>query len=727
MAGEVVQLSIYDTLQRRVVPLTPERDGEVRMYTCGPTVYRPAHLGNLRSYLLADWIRRTLQYFGNTVVAVKNITDVGHMRQDAVERGEDKVIAAALAEGKTPKEIAEFYEARFHQDERRLGILPATRFPRATDHVPEMVAIVETLMARGLAYEVEGAVYFAVRRFAGYGKLSGNVGEALRQGVRAEIDPNKRDPADFALWKKAEAGRALTWESPWGRGFPGWHIECSAMSTKYLGERFDLHTGGVDNIFPHHEDEIAQSEGAFGHASVRHWLHGQHLLADGVKMAKSARNTVTVDELVELDIDPLAFRYMCLLTHYRTRMQFSFGALRQAAEALDHLRQRVRHWSQVPEGDPSGSSLHDRWLEPFGRALADDLNLPAAVGWLQRCAADRAISDTERLAVFLEADKVLGLDLASVAAEHAKAPREVVASVEEHRVARAARDFQRADDLRAAFDGYRVEDLAADRAVVSRADLRVPARERRTISSAKEVRDRRGESPTRSWTVGIVTREYPADLARCLGGVLRFLPPDGEVFVLDSGSRPKTQGRIGDIARRDGRIEAFFADRDLGEGAARNALVRLARGRMLLMLDCSVEITGDLFASLAQSLGDIAVGLAGPWGLRTLDLKHFDEITTGEAEAIQGYCAAARREVLLEIGGFDERYRFYRNLDIAVSLAVRERGYRVVAFGAERARRHPHRLWESLSEDERLKRSRRNFDRMYRRFHGKPLLVAQTD
>jgi GT2 family glycosyltransferase len=226
--------------------------------------------------------------------------------------------------------------------------------------------------------------------------------------------------------------------------------------------------------------------------------------------------------------------------------------------------------------------------------------------------------------------------------------------------------------------------------------------------------------------VGIVTREYPADLARCLAGALAFLPADGEVFVVDSGSRDEAQDQIADIAARDRRVEAYFADRDLGEGAARNALIRVARGRMLLMLDCSIEISGDLFAPLAATLGDRAVGLAGPWGLRTTDLKHFDEVTRGDAEAVQGYCAAARREVLLEIGGFDERYRFYRNLDIAVSLAVRERGYRIIALGADRARRHAHRVWESLSEDERLKRSRRNFDRMYRRVHGKDVLITQT-
>jgi len=256
---------------------------------------------------------------------------------------------------------------------------------------------------------------------------------------------------------------------------------------------------------------------------------------------------------------------------------------------------------------------------------------------------------------------------------------------------------------------------------------RVAPRERHTVSSAKELPDRRAEAPTRSWSVGIVTREYPEDLERCLAGVLTVLPPDGEVFVLDSGSSDEAQHRLAGAAARDKRVEVYFADRDLGEGASRNALVRLARGRLVLMLDCSVEITGDVFAPLARVLTDPTVGLAGPWALRTTDLKHFDEVTSGEADAVQGYCAAARRDVLLEIGGFDERYRLYRNLDIAVLFAARERGYRVMALGADCVRRHEHRIWESLSEDERSKRSRRNFDRMYSRFHGKAVLMGGRD
>ncbi len=711
-----MKLRLHNTLTRSVEPFVPERAGLVRMYTCGPTVYRAVHLGNLRSYLLSDWLRRTFELAGHRVMLAKNITDVGHMRQDAVDRGEDKVVAAALAEGKTPRQIADFYETAFHEDERRLGILPATYFPKATDHVPEMIAMIARLVERGLAYEVDGTLYFAVKKFAGYGHLSGNVGEALRQGTRAEVDPNKHHPADFALWKKGEPGRMLLWDSPWSPGFPGWHIECSAMSIKYLGETFDVHTGGVDNVFPHHEDEIAQSEGALGHVVVRHWVHGQHLLADGVKMAKSARNTLTVDEMEELGIDPLAFRYQCLLTHYRARMYFSLGALRQAARGLDHLRQRVRHWAQLA-GTARDESARAAWRERIREAISDDLDLPGALALAQRCAADEGVPPRTRLDVLLEADKVLGLDLAAVASEREQAPPPVVAAVESHVAARRERDYTKADALRTR-DGYRVEDKTGQAALLALAARRAPRRHRRTIASALELPDRRADTPTRSWTVAIVTRDWPADLERCVRAALAHLPAEGEVQIMDAASRDDAVERLAALASADGRVEAHYADRDLGEGASRNALLRAARGRLLLQLDPSVEITGDLYGALAEALRPGEVGLAGPWGLRTTDLKHYDEVTSGEVDAMQGYCAATRREVLLAVGGFDDRYRFYRNLDIAVSLAIRELGQRVVAVGETLARRHAHRVWESLAEDERLKRSRKNFDRLYKRFHG---------
>ena len=724
-----MQIRLHNTLTRSVEPVVPVNDGEIRMYTCGPTVYRPVHVGNLRSYLLADWLRRTFEMFGHRVVAVKNITDVGHMRQDAVDRGEDKVIAAALAEGKTPTQIAEFYEAAFHEDERKLGILPATFYPRATAHVAPMIAIIERLLRRDLAYVVEGTVYYAVKRFPGYGRLSGNVGEALRQGVRTEIDPNKRNAADFALWKRAEPDRrALVWDSPWGPGYPGWHIECSAMSTKYLGERFDVHTGGVDNIFPHHEDEIAQSEGALGHPVVGTWVHGQHLLADGVKMAKSARNTLEVHEIEALGLDPLAFRYQCLLTHYRSRMHFSVGALRQAAEGLDHLRQRVRALSQHSAAartpprltdrvrDAFGSVAGDRWNELLRERIADDLDLPGALALVHACVADVDIAPEVRLRFVRDADAVLGLDLASVAREREDAPPLVLAAIADHERARATHDYAAADQLRSSFDGLRVDDRA-NGALVARADRRLAPRTRQTIASPSELRDGRAKRPVRSWSVCVLTREWPEDVERCVRGVLSRVPSDGEVLVLDQGSSERAKRTLDLLAARERRVQIHHADRDLGEGAGRNALLRIARGRSVLQLDPSVEITGPLFAQLEEALGDGA-GIVGPWGLRTSDMKHFDEVMAGECDAIQGYCQAARRDVLLAIGGFDERYRFYRNLDIAVSSAVRELGLRALAIGADHVTRHAHRAWEALSDEEREKRSRKNYDRMYKRFRG---------
>ncbi|HEY1333580.1 MAG TPA: hypothetical protein VGF31_04920, partial [Myxococcaceae bacterium] len=355
-------LRLRNTLARAVEPVEPLPGGptgmggrpRVRIYTCGPTVYRYAHVGNLRSFLLPDLIRRTLLYHGLDVLHVKNVTDVGHMRDERRDQGGDRLVIAAEVEGKTTRQIADFYEAAFHADEAAVNILPAHRFPRATEHVPQMLSLAERLVDGGHAYVVgEGTVYFDVAAFPGYGQLSGNTLDELREGHRVEVESDKRDPADFALWKHAEEGRLLKWPTPrWGQGFPGWHLECSAMSMVYLGERFEIHTGGIDNVFPHHEDEIAQSAALTGVVPAVHWVHGEFLNVRGRKMAKSAGNLSRVTELSEAGIDPLAFRYLALTSRYRHKLDYSEDSIRAAASALDSLRGRLRALGRPPSDGP---------------------------------------------------------------------------------------------------------------------------------------------------------------------------------------------------------------------------------------------------------------------------------------------------------------------------------------------------------------------------------------
>ena len=713
-------LRLYNTLSRRVEPFVPRQSGTVGMYTCGPTVYREVHLGNLRSYLFADWLRRALvELEGYEVRHVKNITDVGHMRRELVDRGDDKVIAAALAAGRTPQQIAARYTELFLRDEARLDILPAHVFPRATEHVPDMVSLTERLLARGNAYEVEGTVYFDVSSFPAYGRLSGNMQGTLREGVRAELDARKRTPADFALWKRAEPGRTLSWPSPWGDGFPGWHIECSAMSTRYLGEHFDLHTGGVDNIFPHHEDEIAQSEAAFGAPFVRQWVHGAHLLADGVKMAKSAGNVSTLDDLVTLGFDPLAFRYLCLLTRYRARMNFTYGSLRQAAEALDHLRQRLRCYAQL--GDDGNEDL-EPWRAHFRERVADDLDLPGAIAVVQRALAS-GLDARVKVAFALECDAVLGLRLADVVREHNELTDAERATLADHVALRSRKQFARADAVRR-LERVVVEDHPGG-PVVARRERRLPRQRRRAVMSASRLP--RAWSRELSWSVLISSRDTSDDLERAVRSVLRVLPGSSEVVVLDGGSIDGTAELLERFTKRERRVRAMFADRPLGEGAAREALRLNARGAYQLHLDPSVELTDDLFALLEPALADENVGVVGPWGLVTDDLRSFVEVTDRDVDAIQGYCLAAKSDTLERVGGFDTRYRFYRNLDLALSFAAREAGLRNVAIGSGLAQRHPHRAWEALQVAERERRSRKNFDRFLRRFgERRDLLVAQV-
>ena len=311
-------LRFYNTLGKEKQDFKPLNPGKVNMYSCGPTVYDYAHIGNLRAYVFTDTIRRLLEHEGYEVKLIMNITDVGHLTADDLaqgDSGEDKVEKRAKAEKKTPEEIARYYEDSFHRDMEELNILPAQYYPRATAHIPGMIRMIETLIAGGHAYEVNGNVFYDVTSFPDYGKLSGNTLEQLKVGARLEEHPDKKNPWDFALWLKAPKDHLMRWPSPWGSGYPGWHIECSAMSIEYLGDTIDIHTGGEDHIFPHHEAEIAQSEGATGKPFSRYFLHERHILVDGEKMSKSKGNFYTLAHITERGYSPMDLRLLYLSAH----------------------------------------------------------------------------------------------------------------------------------------------------------------------------------------------------------------------------------------------------------------------------------------------------------------------------------------------------------------------------------------------------------------------------
>ena len=699
------------------------------VYTCGPTVYRDVHIGNLRSYLMADWIRRALQVRGLTVTHVKNITDVGHMRQEMLERGEDKVVAAAIAEGKTPAEIAQFYTDRFLSDEQKLNIQPARHFPRATDHVQEMLEIVQRLVEKGYAYQVEGNVYFEVSRFSGYGKLSGNIQNAeLLEAVRVEADPLKRDPRDFTLWKRAEAGRELKWASPWGPGFPGWHIECSAMSIKYLGERFDVHTGGVDNIFPHHEGEIAQSEGFTGGPVVNLWVHGQHLLADGVKMAKSAGNSFTLTDIEQQSIDPLAFRYLCLTARYRRRLNFTFSALKAAQRALLRLKDRVWHWSSLTSLATYDGQRVGNWWQRFQERVDDDLDMPAALALTWELARSD-LPGQKKLAVLREFDRVLGLGLDRVA-ESYQVPEDTRARVDERAILRKQGRFEKADVLRTGLSdaGYLVEDTRSIARVRPKTTWEKQEEKWRSYSSSVEVPSLLNERDGPDFTIGTVACNYLGDLRRCVDSALRHSgSSDVEVVVVDNGSTDGTAEWLEEAVASDSRIRVFHTDHVLGDGAAKNIVLKRSRGRTIVLVDTSVEIEGDLFGPVESMLADQTVGVVGPFGIRSSDLHHFHggEGEAGEMDAMQAYCFAFRRSRVREVGLMRESFRFYRNLDLDYSFHFKDRGYRIVADPALPVRRHEHRIWSALAEGEREELSKKNYRRFLDRWgHREDLLTV---
>ena len=438
------QVRLYNTLSRTKQDLQPLQEGIVRLYSCGPTVYRYVHVGNLRTFMLPDLLRRSLEYLGYKTEQVMNITDVGHLTDDSFDRGEDKMLVAARLENKSTDDIAAHYTEAFLDDIHRLNIKPAEHYPRATQYVPRMLELIEKLIKSGHAYEIDGTVYYDIASFAAYGKLSRNSAEKLMAGHRGEPDPLKRHPGDFTLWRAAGQKRLQTWPSPWGPGYPGWHIECSAMSMSILGARFDIHTGGADNVFPHHEAEIAQSEAVTGHRVVSLWMHGGLLLLSGTRMAKSAGNFFRITELEEQGFDPLAFRYLALQARYRTSLNFSTEGVAGADRALRQLRDRVAEWSSQRDGDVA--SVRDEWDSRFRSAIADDLDLPAAMALVAELGRS-SVAPKTKAELFDSWDQVLGLDLHMSAAERALPPgaAELLA---EREGARAAKDFKKSDRLR---------------------------------------------------------------------------------------------------------------------------------------------------------------------------------------------------------------------------------------------------------------------------------------
>jgi cysteinyl-tRNA synthetase len=467
-------LKLYNTLTKSKEEFKPLHAGKVSLYSCGPTVYDYIHLGNIRAYLNADILRRYLEYLGYEVRHIKNITDVGHLTEDDIgqgDSGEDKIGKKAAKEKKSPEEITKFYEEKFREDEKEMNILPAHFFPRATAHIPQMTKMISFLIEKGFAYEKNGNVFFDVTKFSAYGKLSGNTLENLKVGARLEEHPDKKNPWDFALWLHAAKEHLMKWESPWGIGYPGWHIECSAMSMEYLGDTLDIHTGGEDNIFPHHEAEIAQSEAYSGKKFVNFWVHGRHLLVDGEKMAKSKGNFYTLKNIEEKNYDPMVLRLAILSSHYKSQMNFTWDAMKQAKENIQRIADFISNLTHLEVELPSeflGSIEVKKCQKRFEEAMDDDLNTPLALSVLyelitetNKLLAENKLGAEEAkkiLGLWEKMNKVFGLAIKQTATE---IPEEIRKLSEERKTARENKDFPKSDELRKIIEekGYIVEDL----------------------------------------------------------------------------------------------------------------------------------------------------------------------------------------------------------------------------------------------------------------------------
>ncbi len=434
-------LYFYNTLSRKKEKFKPIRKGQVNLYTCGPTVYSYAHIGNLRTYVFEDILKRVLLYNNYKVKHVMNITDVGHLTSDA-DTGEDKVETASKRENKTAWEIAEFYTTTFQEDLKKLNILPPTIWCKATGHIKEQVEWITQLEKAGYTYKTSDGVYFDTSKFKDYGKLALLERQQLQAGKRIAVG-EKRCPTDFALWKFSPKNekRQMEWPSPWGVGFPGWHIECSVMATKYLGKQFDIHCGGVDHIPIHHTNEIAQTEAVTKKRWVNYWLHGEFLVLEDEKMSKSKGNILIVSALKEQGCDPLDYRYLCLNTHYRKQLTFSKEALDGAKSSRKKMVDRIEELKETAKK----GKINKKYQEQFHQAINDDLNAPEALAIVWNVLKDEKVNAGDKLFTLYNFDEVLGLRLKE---QKARIPPEVTRLAEQRLKERKKKDFKEADRLR---------------------------------------------------------------------------------------------------------------------------------------------------------------------------------------------------------------------------------------------------------------------------------------
>jgi len=449
-------MKLYDTSRREVVEITPLVPGVLKIYACGPTVYRDAHVGNMRTFLLTDLIKRFAQYQGLNVELIQNITDVGHMADDTglggIDEGqgdtEDRVLAQAKTESIDALSIARKYEDNFHRDLKLLNIQTATKYPRASESIELMIELIKQLIEKKHAYVGKaGTVFFDAKSFPSYGQISGNKLDELQPGYRFEgkSDPDKKFHADWALWKHAGENRTqLTWETPWGRGYPGWHIECSAMSIKFLGNKIDIHTGGIDLRFPHHEDERAQSNASANTEVVNHWIHGEHLLFEGRKMSKSSGNVLLVSDVLAKGLDPLAIRLSLLEHRYRSQMDLTWNSISASHKNLNRIREKMQEWAK------SSGSVDKNYLAQFESALNEDLDTNKVLQLLRTLEKDQTVSDGDKFQTVLKFDEILGLDLnhAPEVKREVEITPEIKALLETRATARLEKNWKLSDEIR---------------------------------------------------------------------------------------------------------------------------------------------------------------------------------------------------------------------------------------------------------------------------------------